>query len=189
MSVREYYRDLSYRDLSYRDLPYRDLSYRDLSYRRDLYPIAPVASHGHGRPWPLEAMGVHSLSLCLSPCPCLGPCPCLSPCPLPQPSPQPASQPRAQQGPSVPQVLPKCTLEQKVRPSCQYLKTIYAAPTRRSLFCAQSGKSAKSAFFRKSALFSPQIVDLTWENIRAGALGSLGGGKVHFSGKSAKCAF
>ena len=121
VSVREYYRDLSYRDLSCRDLPYRDLS-----YRRDLYPIAPVASHGHGRPWeakamgahghgrpwPLEAMGVHGLSLCLSPCPCLGhclclgPCPCLSPCPLPQPSPQPASQPRAQLGPNVPQVLP-----------------------------------------------------------------------------------
>ena len=148
VSVREYYRDLSYRDLSCRDLSYRDLPYRYLSYRRDLYPIAPVASHGHGRPWeakamgahghgrpwPLEAMGVHGLSLCLSPCPCLGhclclgPCPCLSPCPLPQPSPQPASQPRAQLGPNVPQVLPKCTLEQKVRPSCLPLRLHLCSP-------------------------------------------------------------
>ena len=44
-------------------------------------------------------------------------------------------------------------------------------------------------FFRKSALFSPQIIELTWENIRAGAPGPLGGGKVHFFGKSAESAF
>ena len=50
-------------------------------------------------------------------------------------------------------------------------------------------KVGKVHFFRKSALFSPQIIDLTWENIRAGALGPLGGGKVHFSGKVQKVCF
>ena len=56
-------------------------------------------------------------------------------------------------------------------------------------FAPKVEKVQKVHFFRKSALSRPQIVDLTWENIRAGAHGSLGAGKVHFSGKSAKSAF
>ena len=56
-------------------------------------------------------------------------------------------------------------------------------------FAPKVEKVQKVNFSRKSALFSPQIVDLTWENIRAGALGSLGGGKVHFFEKKAKSAF
>ena len=44
-------------------------------------------------------------------------------------------------------------------------------------------------FSRKSALFSPKNVDFSLENIRAGAPGPLGGGKVHFFWKSAKSAF
>ena len=77
----------------------------------------------------------------------------------------------------------------EVRRLYDHPETPHAAPTRRSLSGAQSGKSTKVHFFRKSALSSPQIVDLTWGNIRAGALGSLGGGKVHFFEKVQKVIF
>ena len=75
---------------------------------------------------------------------------------------QPASQPRAPLGPKVPQVLPRSTLELKVRIICWDRKTPYAAPATRSLSGAQSGKvapkrvwSAKVRFGVPKPLISP----------------------------------
>ena len=45
-------------------------------------------------------------------------------------------------------------------------------------------KVGKAHFLAKSALWAPKIIEFTSENIRAGALGSLGGAKWWKSAKS-----
>ena len=76
---------------------------------------------------------------------------------------QPASQPSAPVGPQVPQVLPRSTLELKVRRLYYPLVPLYAAPATRSLSGAQSGKvapkrvwSAKVRFGVPKPLISPR---------------------------------
>ena len=153
-----------------------------------------MAMGGHGRPrqWEPMAMGGHGHwrlweSMASPSASALALASALAPC-LSHRLSQPASP-----GPSWDPMCPKCSqsalwskkfahLEGTAKPSMQ-------PPPGAHFFAPKVEKVQKVHFFRKSSLFSPQTIDLTWENIRAGAHGSLGGGKVHFFGKSAKSAF
>ena len=149
-----------------------------------------MGGHGHWRLW--ESMASPSasalaLASAIAFASALALASALAPCLSPRLS-QPASP-----GPSWDPRCPKCSqsalwskkftnLEGTAKPSMQHLPGAH-------FFSPKVGKVQKVHFPRKSSLFSPKIIDLTWENIRAGAHGSLGGGKVHFSGKVRKVRF
>ena len=161
---------------------------------------------GHGRPWQWEpmAMGGHghwrlwesmaspsasalALASAIAFASALALASALAPCLSPRLS-QPASP-----GPSWDPMCPKCS--QSALWSKKFADYIIPSPPSMQplpgahFFAPKVEKLKKVNFSRKSSLFSSKIIDLTWENIRAGAHGSLGGGKVHFSGKVRKVRF
>ena len=156
---------------------------------RQWEPMA-MGGHGHWRLW--ESMASPSasalaLASAIAFASALALASALAPCLSPRLS-QPAS-PGPSWDPRCPKGSQSALWSKKFANLASTSKPSMQPPPGAHFFAPKVGKVQKVHFSRKSALFSPQIVDLTWENIRAGALGSLGGGKVHFCGKSAKSAF